>query len=69
MSFVNEFEVEIKRNPNEGASIYVPPKRFHHEYEVRSLQSISVPASSERLIKVKLSLVIFFIFFILILII
>ena len=55
MSFVNEFEVEIKGDPHEGASIYVPPKRFHHEYEVRSLQSISVPASSERLIKVKLS--------------
>jgi len=55
MSFVNEFEVEIRGDPHEGASINVPIKRYHHEYEVRSFESISVPACSERLIKVKLS--------------
>jgi len=54
MTFINEFEVKIEGDEG-GASVHIPYRRRHCEHDVRTMESISIPAHSERLVKVKLS--------------
>jgi len=55
MSFINEYEVLIEGDCEDGATVIIPPRRYHCERDVRTMESISIPAFSERLVKVKMS--------------